>query len=337
MSSAEINPIQRINELYWGFAISRAIHVAAKLGIADYVGETGIHVKEIANSLSVNEDRLYRLMRLLASYEIFQETDKCVFTATAFSDAISTTGDFSVRNAAHMVTKSMWEAYGHLEHSVRTGDDAYTDLFGKGVFEYLDEQTEENDQFARAMHNYAELENPVIAECCPVSEVQSLVDVGGGQGGFLKALLSHNEYLHGMLFDQPHIIDQATHIDEKSAMNLRFERVGGSFFESVPTGADAYILKRILHDWSDEDCCRILQTIKEAMKPGSKLYVIDAIVPEGNVPHFSKDLEAFLMTWGGQERDKAEFVNLFDKVGLELKSVIETPTPLSVLEVVQAM
>lgn len=333
MSSAEINPIQRINELYWGFVISRAIHVAAKLGIADHVDQQGVHVKTVAEKLSINEDRLYRLMRLLASYEIFQETDKFVFTTTAFSDAISTEGDFSVRNAAHMVTKSMWEAYGHLEHSVRTGEDSYTDLFGKGVFEHLDDETEENDQFARAMHNYAELENPVIAECCPVGHLHSVVDVGGGQGGFLKEVLAQHTQLNGTLFDQPLIIEQATHIEENSELNLRFDKSGGSFFEKVPAGADAYFLKRILHDWSDEDCCKILETVKAAMMPESKLYVIDAIVPEGNVPHFSKDIEAFLMTWGGQERDLAEFDKLCKKTGLKITSVIETPTPLSVLEI----
>lgn len=330
MPSSEINPIKRINELYWGFTISRAIHVAAKLGIADYVGESEVHIRDIAEKISVNEDRLYRLMRLLASYEIFQETSKYIFIATSLSNAISTKAEYSIRNATHMVTKSMWEAYGSLEHCIRTGEDSYTNLFGKGVFEYLDDQAEENDQFARAMDNYAELENPVIAECCSVSEALTVVDVGGGHGGFLKALLSQNEQLNGTLFDQPHIIKQATN---KSVLNLRFDMKGGSFFDEISVDADAYILKRILHDWSDQDCCKILQTVKEAMKPDSKLYVIDAIVPEGNLPHFSKNLEAFLMTWGGQERDRAEFEHLFNKVGLKLSHVIETPTPLSILEV----
>lgn len=330
MSSSEINPIQRINQLYWGFTISRAIHVAAKLGIADHVGKAEVHIRNIAEKLSVNKDRLTWLMRLLASYDIFQETDKYTFIATTLSNAISTEADYSVRNAAQMVTKSMWEAYGHLEHCIRTGEDAYTDLFGKGVFEQLDDHTEENDQFARAMDNYAELENPIIAECCKVREAQTVVDVGGGHGGFLKALLSQNEQLNGTLFEQPHIINKATN---ETTLNQRFDMSGGSFFEEFSAGADAYILKRILHDWSDQDCCNILQTVKAAMKPDSKLYVIDAIVPEGNVPHFSKDLEAFLMTWGGQERDRTEFEKLFNKVGLKLSSVIETPTPLSVLEV----
>jgi hypothetical protein len=330
MTSSVTNPIQRINQLYWGFAISRAIHVAAKLGIADHVGETEVQIKYLAEKLSVNEDRLYRLMRLLASYEIFQETDKYFFIATSLSEAISTSAEHSVRDAAHMVTKSMWEAYGHLEYCIRTGEDAYTDLFGKGVFGHLNDQKEENDQFARAMDNYAELENPIIAECLKVGEAKTVVDVGGGQGGFLKALLSQNLQLNGTLFDQPDIID---HTINEAVLMPRLDIRSGSFFEEVTAGADAYILKRILHDWNDEDCCKILQTVRAAMKQDSKLYVIDAIVPEGNVPHFSKDVEAFLMTWGGQERDRAEFENIFKKAGLKLSSVIETPTVLSVLEV----
>ncbi len=330
MSSTDVNPIHRINELYWGFAISRAIHVAAKLGLADHVHTTGTPVSLIAQQAGLNEDRLYRLMRLLASYQIFAETDKGVFIPTALSDVLQSGVDGTVRHAAHLVTRSMWEAYGELEHTIETGQDTYTALFGKGVFEYLDEHAHEGEQFSRAMDNYAELENPVIAGCCPLQGTTSVVDVGGGQGGFITAVLQQNPHLVGMLFDQPQVIaglgDTAT--DETSVV-----RVSGSFFDKVPMGADVYFLKRILHDWSDEDCCKILQTVKAAMTPESRLYVVDAIVPEGNVPHFSKDLEAFLMTWGGQERDLAEFERLFQQVGLKLVSVTETGTALSLLEV----
>lgn len=209
MSDNEIHPAHRINQLYWGFAISRAIHVAAKCGIADHVSFTGTRVSELAEKLSLNEDRLYRLMRLLASYEIFEETEKGTFKPTPLSDAIHSESEGSVRNAAHLVTKSMWEAYGHLEHSIRTGEDAYTDLYGKPVFDYLDEHPDESEEFDKAMHNYAELENPVIAACCKLDDRKKIVDVGGGQGGFLKELLQLNPHIEGTLFDQPHVITDA--------------------------------------------------------------------------------------------------------------------------------
>ncbi|MFW1676729.1 methyltransferase [Pontibacter sp. JAM-7] len=330
MSLSDVNPIHRINELYWGFAISRAIHVAAKLGIADHVTAGGTSVNNIAASTNLNQDRLYRLMRLLASYQIFAETEKGVFVPTPLSDVLTTAGDNSVRDAAHLVTKSMWEAYGHLEHSIQTGEDTYTELFGKGVFEYLDEHAHESEQFSRAMHNYAELENPLIAESCPLQQAVNVVDVGGGQGGFLDELLEAHKHISGLLFDQPHVVAD---VNPTARESERFAIVGGSFFDAVPSGADAYFLKRILHDWNDDDCCKILSSVKAAMKTDSRIFVIDAIVPAGNVPHFSKDLEAFLLTWGGQERDRDEFEQLFARVGLQLASVIETPTALSILEV----
>lgn len=332
MSLPEASPSQRINELYWGFTISRAIHVAAKFGIADYVAEHGTLVSEIAKRTLLNEDRLYRLMRLLASYKIFQETDKGIFIATPLSDAISSTQEGSIRDAAHMVTKSMWEAYGHLEYCIKTGEDAYNDLFGKGVFEYLDEKTEEDEQFSRAMHNYAELENPIIAQCCNLKHAKSAVDVGGGQGGFLKAILSANPHMNGTLFDQPQIIKDAINFDDIPGLHSRFDKVGGNFFKSIPFGADAYFIKRILHDWNDDDCRDILKTVKAAMTTSSRLYIVDAVVPTGNEPHFSKDLEAFLMTWGGQERDKEEFKVLLSKAGLTLESITETSSTLSIIE-----
>lgn len=330
--TSDIHPAHRINQLYWGFAISRAVHVAAKCGIADHVATTGTPVNTIAEKLSLNEDRLYRLMRLLASYEIFEETDKGTFKSTPLSDAIKSDTQDNVRDAAHLVTKSMWEAYGHLEHSIRTGDDAYTDLYGKGVFEYLDEHPDESEQFDRAMHNYAELENPVIAAACKLENFETITDVGGGQGGFLKEVLQLNPHLKGTLFDQPHVISDAIFPSGNAELDDRVMKVGGSFFESISGEADAFFLKRILHDWNDEDCCRILQTVKMSMTPESSLFVIDAIVPGGNVPHFSKDLEAFLITWGGQERDQGEFEALFEKVGMKLASITETQSLLSIIE-----
>ncbi len=332
MSSSEACPTQKINELYWGFTISRAIHVAAKFGIADYVAQNGTLISEIAKRTLLNEDRLYRLMRLLASYKIFQETDKGIFIATPLSDAISTHQEGSIRDAAHMVTKSMWEAYGHLEHCIKTGEDAYNDLFGKGIFEYLDEKTDEGEQFSKAMHNYAELENPIIADNCDLKNAKSIVDIGGGHGGFLKEILLRNPRANGTLFDQPQIVRDAINMDDTPELHSRFDKVGGDFFKKIPVGADAYFLKRILHDWNDDDCCKILSSIKNSMTSSSTLYIIDAVVPMNNEPHFSKDLEAFLMTWGGQERDAKEFGALLNKAGFVLETITDTSSTLSIIE-----
>lgn len=332
MSDQSLPPSLRINQLYWGFAISRAIHVAAKLKLADNVPSTGITSDDLASKLSLNPDRLYRLMRLLASYEIFEETDKYTFKPTPLSDAINSATKDNVQSAAHLVTKSMWEAYGHIEHSIRTGNDTYSDLFGKNVFEYLNDHPDESEEFDNAMHNYAELENPPIAQTCQLENKTTIADIGGGQGGFLKEVLTHHKHIKGTLFDQPHVISDAIIPGNDQDLAQRTTIVGGSFFEPIQITADVYVLKRILHDWSNEDCCKILSSIKSAMTKDSRLFIIEAIVPGGNVPHFSKDLEAFLITWGGQERDRAEFETLLDNVGMSIVSIKETPSLLSIIE-----
>jgi hypothetical protein len=331
MSEETHQAVSRVNQLYWGFVISRAVHVAAKLGIADHVTETGVTVSEIAKKLNVNEDRLYRLMRLLASYEMFSEKEKYKYYPTSLSKVIETEGDASIRSAAHLVTSSMWQAFGQLEHSVDTGKDSYSEIFGKGVFDYLHEHPDEAQEFDEAMDNYAQFENPVLSEALPMNGADLIVDVGGGHGDFLRHVLMQNKEMNGVLFDQPFVINQAHKYDEEESSN-RTSKVGGSFFESVPAHADVYVLKRILHDWKDEDCIRILQTCRNSMKDDSRLFVIDAIVPEGNGSHFSKDLEVFLMTWGGNERDKFEFENLAAQANLEIVSVHEPATLLSIIE-----
>lgn len=335
MGQNSISPTDRVNQLYWGFVISRAIHVAARLGIADHVNKQGTPVSSIAKALHLNEDRTYRLMRLLASYEIFNESQKKIFQPTELSDTIKSTTEGSIRSAAHLVTKSMWEAFGHLEHSVETGKDCYTDLYGKGVFDYLDEHPIEANEFDNAMHNYATFENPVLAKILPLNSASTLVDIAGGQGGFLQEILKHHNQLKGTLFDQPFVVDQAIFKSADSEFKERASIVGGNFFEAVPSGADVYVMKRILHDWSNDDCVRILKTCRAAMKDDSRLFIIDAIVPDGNSPHFSKDLEVFLMTWGGNERDRVEFDTLFASVDMKINSVTEAETLLSIIEVIK--
>lgn len=331
MSEEIHQAVSRVNQLYWGFVISRAIHVAAKLGLADHVDDTGTSVTEIAKTLKVNADRLYRLMRLLASYEIFTEKEKYKFYPTSLSKVIETDGDASIRSAAHLVTSSMWQAFGQLEHSVNTGKDCYTELFGKGVFDYLHEHPAEAQEFDEAMDNYAKFENPILAEALPLGDTDLIVDIGGGRGDFLRHVLLHNKDVDGILFDQPFVIKQSHKYDDDESFN-RTSKVGGNFFESIPANADAYVLKRILHDWKDEDCVRILRTCRNSMKDDSRLFVIDAIVPEGNGSHFSKDLEVFLMSWGGNERDQFEFEKLAQQAELEISSVYETATLLSIIE-----
>ena len=331
MDEQTLASIGRINQLAWGFVIARAVHVAAKFGLADKVSPEGTTAADIAAALNLNPDRLYRLMRLLASYEIFDEKQPQIFYPTPLSDVLRTDAPVSIRSATHLVTKSMWQAHSVLDHCIKTGGDAYSELYNKGVFDYLADHPEENKEFDEAMHNYAELENPPLASMMPLEGAKSFVDIGGGQGGFIREVLNKFPNLEATLFDQPSVVAQKL-IGADDPLAARFNDVGGSFFEEIPAGKDTYALKRILHDWNDEDCIKILKTVHKAMRDDSRLFVLDAIVPDGNVPHFSKDLELFLITWGGNERNRAEFEAIFEAAGFDLINVIDTGLVLSITE-----
>lgn len=332
MSSSEACPSQRINELYWGFTISRAIHIAAKFGIADYVAKNTPLISEIAKRTYLNEIKLYRLIRLLASYKIFQETDKSIFIATPQTQ-VPESPSKSIRHTAHMATQSMWEAYEHLEYCLNKKRDAYTDSINKGVFKYLDEQVDDHEEIANVLNCFSDFENTIIAKQCKLEQIQSIVDIGGGQGSFLRELLNINLHSNGILFDQTHVINDAPNLTDHPSLSQRLDKVGGDFFKHIPEKADAYFLKRILNDWNDRDCSRILENVRNAMTPFSRLYIIDAVVPpSGHIPYVPKSPESSPSTWDRQERDRQEFEVLLSKAGLELITMTETPSALSIIE-----
>ncbi|MFQ3189600.1 MAG: hypothetical protein ACI936_000725 [Paraglaciecola sp.] len=331
MTQLTRSPHHIIHDMYWGCVISRAVHAAAGLGIADEVSDTPTYIGQIARQLKVHKDSLYRLMRLLASYGIFNETEDKHFANTLLSEVLQTDSKDSIRYAQHMITLSMWNGLGNLEHSIKTGEPAFDNIYGDSVFDYLEKHSSENKQFDMAMGNYAQMENPVIAAAYDFSGFEHIVDIGGGTGGFLVDVLDCAIDASGTLFDQPQVVSDAKFVFS-SSMKDRCNIVAGDFFQSVPPGADVYILKRILHDWNDVDALRILKTLKSNLSHTGKILVIDAVVPPGNQRHFSKDLEIFLMTWGGNERSFTEFERLCAQAELRIIQVISTGTALSILE-----
>lgn len=229
---------------------------------------------------------------------------------------------------------SWWNAVGALRHSVMTGEPAFNRQHGMGFFDYLGLHPECRAWFDRGLANFATVENPAIAGAYNFSCFNHIIDIGGGQGGFLAEILKLYPNIRATLFDQPQVVKNPAYLT-KELFGDRWTTVGGDFFQSVPKSGDVYVLKRVLHDWSDAQCVRILRCCREAMSASARLLVVDAVVPTGNIPHPDKVMDILMMVLGdGHERTAQEFEELFAQARLQLTNITMTPSTLSIVEAI---
>lgn len=333
-----ISPVELIMNLSLSYLVSRSLHVVAELGIADLLRDGPKTIETLASQLGAHPQSLFRLLRTLAAHGIFAEDAYGRFTLTpaaallqqgVMRDGVLLCGEVTGDG-------SWWNAVGALRHSVMTGQPAFEHQQGQRFFDYVHDHPECGTWFGRGMANFATAENPVIAEAYDFSRFKQLMDIGGGQGGMLAEILARYPTVRGTLFDLPHVIQDPAGL-QKNPLAGRWRTVEGDFFHSVPTGGDAYLLKRILHDWSDEQCVRILRSCAKVMSPTTMLLVIEAVVPPGNQPHPAKVMDMLMMVFGeGRERSEQEFTELFHQAGLKLRTIIPTRSTLTVLEVIRA-
>jgi predicted O-methyltransferase YrrM len=229
-----------------------------------------------------------------------------------------------------------WEA---LLPALQQGKTAFDLKFGMPIFEYLRDHPEDDRQFSASMASISGTENEAVARAYPFGRHARLVDVGGAHGHLLAAILRRHKKLRGVLYDQPHVVAGADASGFVSAPGVRerCEVSGGSFFDSVPTGADAYLMKYILHDWDDAKCARILGHCRDAMASNGRVLVADRVIQPGNAADWSKWLDINMLVGpGGQERTRDEFAALFASAGLKLVRVHRTASPVSILEAARA-
>jgi len=326
------SPHAKMLNLVIGHWVSRLIQVAAHLNIADLLKAGPRTAEQLAKSAHVRAPQLYRVLRALASVGVFAETKGGRFKLTPLAATLQTGVPGSMRTSALMLNSDwQWDAWQKLLDGVASDDVPFVKAHGMPVFEYL----EKNPQDLAAFHDSATgLTNPAIAAAYNFSKFGTLVDVGGSHGALLTTILKAHPRLQGVLFDQPSVISGAKkgrHLGEPGiAPRCRLE--AGSFFVSVPAGADAYIMKYILHDWDDERCVKILSNCRAAMNKNGRVLVVDSVVPPGNAPGYVKLLDIEMLVIGGRERTKADFSSIFRKSGLKLTRVIATKSPLSIIE-----
>ena len=331
------SPQEAILNLALGYLASRGLHVATELGIADLLKDGPKSIEELARATGAHQQSLYRLLRMLAGQGVFAEGPPGHFRLTPTAAVLQVGVPGSVHDAVQMVGDlagdgSWWTAVARLRHTVMTGESGFTSVHGMGFFDYLTQHPEAGVWFDRGLANFATTENTAIVSCYDFGQCRQVIDVGGGQGGFLAEMLKAFPAVTGVLYDRPQVIQEPAYLTAAGLLN-RCEVVGGDFFQSVPSGGDVYVLKRILHDWGDERSVQILRRCREAMGGQARLLVVDAVVPPGNAPHPSKIMDMLIMILAeGQERTEQEFGELFHQAGLTLTRVIPTPSVLSIVE-----
>ena len=314
--------IDEMSRLYY---LSRAIHVAAEVGIADQLGDEPVALDEVARRTGTHAVALKRLLRFLAAYRVFEESPPERFRNTTLSVVLRSDHPNSVRASLRRMDDSWWSAAGALEHSIRTGQPAFTHVHGMPFFDYLRVNAEAQKRFDQGMAHSSDANDAAIAASFDFRRFRRIVDVGGGRGGLLVQILARTPDAWGVLFEQPQVLEQATRLQEAGLLG-RVELVAGDFFQSVPAGGDCYVIKGVLHDFDDEQCVTILSNCRRAMSADGCVVIANQDLPSPIAgPHPNLTMDIHMMTLlGGRERSAPEWSELFERSGLRLCDTVET-------------
>lgn len=328
-----IAPQARLGQMITGYWTSQAIYAAAKFGIADLLSERAKTVEELAAASGSKPELLYRLLRALASVGIFTEEAGRRFALTPLAELLRSDVQGSQRSLALMMGDDQYRAWGNLADTVQTGDNAYEKIFGKPIFEHLAEQPEKARIFDDAMTGIHGRETGAILDAYDFTGIKVIADIGGGNGSKITAILQKHTEMRGILFDLPHVIERARPNIQAAELTERCQLIEGDFFKAVPGGADAYLMRHIIHDWDDEKSLTILRNCHAVMSPGNRLCVVESVIPPGDDPFMGKFLDLTMMLIpGGKERTQDEYQDLYDRAGFDLVRVVPTTTEVSVIE-----
>ena len=331
---SERNAYAELGRMTNGYQVSQAIQVAAVLGIADLLGDGTRSSDDLAAAAGVHPPSLHRVLRALAAVGVFREEADRRFSLTPMGQCLRSDAPRPVGPWAEYIGRPYhWHSWGDLLHSVRTGESAFRHLHGADLWEWRGRSPEEGAVFDRSMTALSRGVAEAAVAAHDFSRYRRVVDVGGGDGALLAAVLAANPSARGVLFDQPGVVAGAAEVLRGAGVAERCEVVGGSFFEAVPDGADALLLKAILHDWDDAGAGAILRSCRRAAVPGCALLVVERVLAPPNEDPVSKfsDLNMMVMT-GGRERTEEEFATLLAAAGFRLTAVTGTGTQYSVVE-----
>jgi hypothetical protein len=329
---ASVPLVSQVGQMIRGFMLSQALHVAAKLQVFDVLRDEPKTSQEIATATGAQERALYRLLRFLTGVDVLYADEQGRFSCTALGALLRSDHPQSARSLAVMYGEPfLWRSWGDLYETVKTGTPGFERVHGEPFFAYLARHPAEAAAFNAGMTSASSFALPAILDAYDFSGFRKIVDVGGGHGALLQGILERYPHATGVLCDVPSVLAGASEI-KHSAVATRCDLVGADIFQSVPTGGDAYMLKWVLHDWSDAEAVQLLQNCRQAIAPGGKVLVMEAVVQPTNQPDFAKWMDLnMLASFTGRERTAEEFTSLYAMAGLQLTRVVPAQS-LSIIE-----
>ena len=313
-----------------GYWHTQAISVAARLDIATLLKDGPRSAEDLAQATGTHPQALYRLIRALATLGIFAEDDQRRFKLTPLAECLLNP---ATKAMAIMRGGFQYHAWGELLYSIQTCKSGFEKVYGQPIFDYFAENPDLGKLFDQAMTGVHGKETEAMLEAYDFSGIKTLADIGGGNGSVLTAVLKKNPAMKGILFDLPGVAARTRDTILAAGLDNRCQVVEGSFFEAIPSGADAYLMRHIIHDWDDEKSLAILRNCRQAAGSRGKLLLVEGVVPQGNEPSVSKFFDLAMMVGpGGMERTEAEYRVLFEKAGFRLTRIVPTRTWVSVIE-----
>ncbi|HEX8745884.1 MAG TPA: methyltransferase [Pyrinomonadaceae bacterium] len=337
-AGAQMEMAMKMVGIISGFWVSRVVYIAAKLGLADQLKDTAKTAEELAEATNTHAPSLYRVLRALAGAGVVAEDEEKRFALTPLGETLRSDVPFSLRAlATSELGEVHYPSWGGLLHTVKTGERAFDHVFGTDCWDYFAKHPENAQIFNQSMTELTRVVEPAVTRAYDFSGFSKIVDVGGGHAGLLTSILKRSPQSKGVILDAPQVVTGAKERIEAEGLAERCEAVGGNFFESVPEGGDAYIMKHIIHDWDDKEAIAILKNCRKAINEGGKVILIESVIPAGNEPSLAKfgDLVMMLIP-GGRERTAEEFRALFEAAGFRLERILPTESPMCVIEAVTA-
>ena len=327
-------PAAVMMELILNAWVAQAITSAADLGVADALADGPLSGEQLADRVGADADALRRLMRALIGIGIFRQRSDGRYALTPLAETLRTDAPVSMAGMARWVGSPQHrEHWSRLTDTIRTGHPVIPELRGKPIFEYLSGEAELGAIFNSAMTNVSEFATLPLIAAYDFNAYDTIIDVGGGHGRLLAAILETAPNSRGVLFDLPEVVAGAPELFRKYGVDDRVQIEEGSFFDSVPDGGDAYVLKNVIHDWPEEDAVRILKNVRNAARTGARLLLCEFVIPDHDRDFHGKwvDIE-MLVVAGARERTANEYGRLFDQAGFGLNRVVDTVSPLSIVE-----